>query len=74
MQNKPNFPRFSIKNKDFTKKQTQFKPNSNPIKANFRPKIRVAKPIQTQFLPSIQAQIASLSGVKPNWPIGLKLT
>jgi len=27
MQNKPNFPRFSPENKDFTKKQIQFKPN-----------------------------------------------
>jgi len=31
MQNKPNFPRFSAENDDFTKRQTQFKPNSNPI-------------------------------------------
>jgi hypothetical protein len=44
MQNKPNFPLFSPKNEDFFKKQTQFKPNSNPIKANFSPKIRVANP------------------------------
>jgi len=33
MQNKPNFPRFSLKNEDFTKKtnpiQTQFKPNQS---------------------------------------------
>jgi len=42
MQNKPNFPLFSPENEDFTKKQTQFKPNSNPIKANFGPKTRVA--------------------------------
>jgi len=51
MQNKPNFPHFSPENEDFTKKQTQFKPNSNPIKANFGPKIRVAKPIQSQTNP-----------------------
>jgi hypothetical protein len=31
MQNKPNFPHFQLKNKDSEKKQTQFKPNSNPI-------------------------------------------
>jgi hypothetical protein len=31
MQNKPNFPHFSPKNEDYAKKQTQFKPNSNPI-------------------------------------------
>jgi len=48
MQNKPNFLYFSPENDDFTKKQTQFKPNSKPIKANFSPKIRVAKPIQSQ--------------------------
>jgi len=41
MQNKPNFMRFLPENNDFTKKQTQFKPNSNPIKANFGPKSRV---------------------------------
>jgi hypothetical protein len=29
MQNKPNFPHFSLKNDDFTKKQTQFKPNQS---------------------------------------------
>jgi len=53
MQNKPNFPHFSLKNDVFSKKQTQFKPNSNPIKANFSPISRVAKPNkpkQTQFL------------------------
>jgi len=44
LQNKPNFPHFSPENEDFTKKQTQYKANSNPIKANFGPKIRVAKP------------------------------
>jgi len=33
MQNKPNFPHFSLENEDFAKKQTQFKPNSNPILA-----------------------------------------
>jgi hypothetical protein len=31
LQNKPNFPHFSTKNEDLTKKQSQFKPNSNPI-------------------------------------------
>jgi len=31
MQNKANFMRFSPKNDDFTKKQSQFKPNSKPI-------------------------------------------
>jgi hypothetical protein len=31
LQNKPNFPRFSYKNDDVTRKQTQFKPNSKPI-------------------------------------------
>jgi hypothetical protein len=58
LQNKPNFPNFPPKNEDFAKKQTQFKPNSNPIfnprceltcfpvggKANFGPISRVANP------------------------------
>jgi hypothetical protein len=35
--NKPNFRPFRPKNGDFTKKQTQLKPNSNPIKANSKP-------------------------------------
>jgi len=32
-------------------KQTQFKPNTNPIKPNFGLKIRGANPIQSQFKP-----------------------
>jgi hypothetical protein len=44
MQNKPNFPHFSPEIDDFFKKQTQFKANSNPIKPNFGPISRVAKP------------------------------
>ena len=52
IQNKPNFPRFSTEIDDFTKKQTQYKPNSNPNKPNICLKIRVAKPIQTQFKPN----------------------
>jgi hypothetical protein len=32
---KSNFPHFSLENDDFFKKQTQFKANSNPIKANW---------------------------------------
>jgi hypothetical protein len=35
LQNKPNFPRFSLKIEDFVQKQSQNKPNSNPIKPNF---------------------------------------
>jgi hypothetical protein len=53
MQNKPNFPHFSPENDDFAKKQTQFKPNSNPIKANFGPILRVSKAKQTQFYPGV---------------------
>ncbi len=34
MQNKPNFMRFSPKNADITKKQTQFKPNKAKNKPN----------------------------------------
>ena len=35
MQNKPNFPRFSPENDDFTKKQTQFKPKQSQFWADF---------------------------------------
>ena len=51
MQNKPNFLHFSPENEDCAAKQTQFKPNSKPNKANFGPIIRVAKSIQTQTNP-----------------------
>jgi len=36
MQNKPNFPRFSPENEDFTEKQTQFKPNQTQFLPDFR--------------------------------------
>jgi hypothetical protein len=36
MQNKANFMRFSPENANFTKKQSQFKPNLTQYKANFR--------------------------------------
>jgi hypothetical protein len=79
MQNKPNFPHFSPEKEDFAKKQTQFKPNSNPIKANFRLISGLAKPKQTQFLTLDVSSLALEftlgcaylffcrgSGVKPN--------
>jgi hypothetical protein len=46
MQNKPNFPHFSTENDDFTKKQTQFKPNQSQFWAN----IKGGKAKQTQFI------------------------
>ena len=52
MQNKPNFPHFSLENEDFAKKQTQFKPNTNPIKANFGPISRVANPNKANSNPN----------------------
>jgi hypothetical protein len=39
LQNKPNFPHFWLKNKDLPKKQTQFKPNSNPIQTQTNPNL-----------------------------------
>jgi hypothetical protein len=36
LQNKPKFPRFSPKNNGKAKKQTQFKPNSNPIFGHYQ--------------------------------------
>jgi hypothetical protein len=61
MQNKPNFPHFSLENDDCAKKQTQYKPNSNPIKANFGPKIRVAKPNKPKTKPIASKAIINLS-------------
>ena len=61
LQNKPNFPRFSNEYVDYAKKQTQFKPNTNPIKANFGPISKVVNPIQTQtnpFMPEINVPSA----------------
>jgi len=57
MQNKPNFPRFCAKNEDFVQKQTQFKPNSKPIKANSKPK-------QTQFKANFRKAKMNVSSVK----------
>ena len=51
MQNKPNLCPFSPKNADSTKKQTQFKPKTNPF---LPPKTSLAtetNPIQTHFYP-----------------------
>ena len=47
MQNKPNFPHFYPENEDNAKKQTQFKPNSNPILAKNRRWQSQFKPKQT---------------------------
>jgi hypothetical protein len=65
MQNKPNFPHFSLKNDDFTKKQSQFKPNSNPNKPNFGPKIRVAKPNKPKFYPRFRLTLLFCRGTNP---------
>jgi hypothetical protein len=35
MQNKANFCLFHVKNEDLQEKQSQFKPNSNPIQSQF---------------------------------------
>jgi len=43
-------------------KQTQFKANTNPNKANFSPKIRVANPIQTQYKPNTNPILTQKSG------------
>jgi hypothetical protein len=54
----PIFPHFSPENEDFTKKQTQFKPNSKPNKHNNELKIRgqiQTNPIQTQANPISRA-------------------
>jgi len=48
MQNKPNFPRFCAKNTGLEEKQTQFKPNSNTIKANSNPILSQMRRKQTQ--------------------------
>ena len=49
MQIKPNFPHFSPENEDCAKKQTQFKPNSNPILAQKSGWQSQTNPIQSQF-------------------------
>jgi hypothetical protein len=37
LQNKPNFPHFSLKIEDFVQKQSQNKPNSNPKQTKSNP-------------------------------------
>ena len=53
MQNEPNFRHFSTENKDYARKQTQFKANSNQIKANFRLDIKGANPIKANYKKSL---------------------
>jgi hypothetical protein len=73
LQNKPNFPHFSPENEDCAKKQTQFKPNTKPIKANFGPISRVAKPNKPNSKPNKPNNQSSLIDNqlrgKPNSPI-----
>ena len=51
MQNKPNFPHFSPENDDFTKKQTQFKPNTKPIQTQSKPILGQYQGWQSQTKP-----------------------
>ena len=69
MQNKSNYLRFLPENEDYAEKQSQFKPNSNPIKANFGLISRVAKPKQTQFKSNLSEEhvLSSVEGsAKPD--------
>jgi hypothetical protein len=49
LQNEPNFMCFSPKNKDITKKRTQFEPNLKPNEPNKAKNKPNSKPIQSQF-------------------------
>ena len=60
MPNKPNFPNFSPENADYAEKQTQFKPNTNPIKANSGLISRVAKPIKAKTNPIFERLIMNV--------------
>ena len=46
----PIFLHFSPENEDSAKKQTQFKPNTKPIKPNFGPKTRVQSQNKPKFM------------------------
>jgi len=61
MQNKPNFPHFSLENACLAKKQTQFKPNQS----QFQPKNEGGKAKQTQFYPRFKLTLLSCRGSKP---------
>ena len=50
MQNEPNFPYFLPKNKDMTKKRTQYEPN----RSQFWAIIKGLKPIRTQSKPNLE--------------------
>jgi len=52
MQNKPNFCRFWAKNSYLEEKQSQFKPNSNPIQTQFKPNSKPIKANQSQNKPN----------------------
>ena len=58
MQNKPNFMRFSPENDDFTKKQSQNKPNLSQFKAN-------SNPIKAKTNPIKANNRYSIKGVSP---------
>ena len=60
LQNKPNFPRFSTNNEDFTKKQTQFKPKQTQFWAN----IKGSKAKQTQFHTPLFDNVISLQSAR----------
>jgi hypothetical protein len=62
MQNKPNFVHISPKKGDFTKKQTQFKPNQSQFWAN----IAGGKAKQTQFKPNLPPSRVPISPTA-NW-------
>jgi len=70
MQNKPNFPRFSLKKACLAEKQTQFKPNQSQFSHRLRdgknhiyfgPKIRMAKPNKPKTNPIAKKAIINIS-------------
>ena len=61
VQNEPNFPYFSTKNEDLTKKRTQYEPN----RTQFWTIIKGVKPIRTQSKPNFSS---IMRGTNPNEP------
>jgi hypothetical protein len=64
MQNEPNFPRFSTKNDDKAKKQTQFKPNQSQLTK--RPKMMQSFYLQRDKKINLNWGFVKTKPIKPN--------
>jgi hypothetical protein len=64
IQNKPNFPHFSLENDDFVEKQTQFKPNQSQLPQRPKMTIFTRKMSSTIVFYDFLANFITLKGAK----------